>query len=122
MYHGGVVQYPLFRADIAPLGGLNLKSASSRSKVQKEEVKRVFVHQNKERGAFRVMGDSHFHSSQPLRPNREKDVENMQVEQLVDVFKDTHSSRMEVCKAAERIVNEKQHLSEGVTLHPLPQS
>lgn len=68
------------------------------------------------------MRDSHPRSPYTLQRSHENDVENMKAEQLVDLFKDTHSSRMEVCKAAERIVREKQHLSEQVLLHLVSQS
>ncbi len=68
-----------------------------------------------------MMRDSHPRSPYKSQRSPAKDVENMKVEQLVDLFKDTHSSRMDVCKAAERIAREKQHLSEQVFLHSVSQ-
>ena len=68
-----------------------------------------------------MMRDSHPRSPYTSQRSPENDVENMKAEQLIDLFKDTHSSRMEVCKAAERIVREKQHLSEQVFLHSVSQ-
>ena len=68
-----------------------------------------------------MMCDPHPRSSYTSQRSPENDVENMKAEQLIDLFKDTHSSRMDVCKAAERIAREKQHLSEQVFLHSVSQ-
>lgn len=35
MFHGGVVQYPLFQVDVALFGGMDMGSGSSPPKVQK---------------------------------------------------------------------------------------
>ena len=35
MFHGGVVQYPLFQVDVALFGGMDMGNGSSPPKVQK---------------------------------------------------------------------------------------